>query len=100
LAGQRLINGDKTTDFHFYAREDDPFLKEVFWYKKAVEVIVSAEVKRGCQWLVSKDECEVVFKKPVNDCDTKGADHQHGGTLENDCLYIRIDPNVRVIRPG
>jgi hypothetical protein len=46
-----------------------------------------------------KDKCEVVFKKPVNDCDTNRADHKHRGTLENNCLYIRIDPNVCVIHP-
>lgn len=97
--GGPIENGDKTGDVHFYAREDDPFWSVWVGINGAVDVIISAEVKRGCKWTPTENDCEIELRKPVNDCDTNTADGKHGGTVENDCLYLRIDANVRILLP-
>jgi hypothetical protein len=63
----------------------------------SVEMTLSGEVRNGCTWHVTRADCTTILKKAVNDCDTKGEGGKHGGIVRNDCLVMRIDPNVRYL---
>src|SRR5690606_30155793 len=71
------------------------------------------EAKSGCAWLLNlvrrsgnaiymsfytnwfplQNECTEQFMKIVDDCNTDTQSKKQGGTMENNCLKWRIDPN-------
>lgn len=55
--------------------------------------IVAFEVFEGCKWEYSFDECMRYFKVPIDSCDCSKKGDKQGGTVKNNCIYARIDPN-------
>lgn len=51
------------------------------------------EVFEGCSWKFTYDECMKYFKVPVDSCNCSKMDDKQGGTVRNNCIYARIDPN-------
>ena len=54
---------------------------------------VAFEVFEGCKWEFSMDECLRYFHVPIDSCDCSKKGDKQGGTVRNNCVYARIDPN-------
>ncbi|KAI3341075.1 hypothetical protein F4824DRAFT_363645 [Ustulina deusta] len=51
------------------------------------------EVKEGCGWKADFDNCMRYLRVPIDSCDCSKKGEKQGGTVSNNCLYARIDPN-------
>ncbi|CAG9998460.1 unnamed protein product [Clonostachys byssicola] len=58
--------------------------------------IVAFEVFEGCKWTFSHDECMRYFKVPMDSCNCSKRGDKQGGTVKNNCIYARIDPNYGI----
>jgi hypothetical protein len=54
----------------------------------AVEVVASADMKDGCIWSLDKVTCQSELTKILKACG-----NGQGGTMENNCMAWRLDPN-------
>lgn len=57
---------------------------------------VTFEVFEGCEWEYDFDDCMRYFKVPMDSCDCSAKGNKQGGTVRNNCIYARIDPNYGV----
>lgn len=55
--------------------------------------VMTFEVFEGCEWEYDFDDCMRYFKVPIDSCDCGGKGEKQGGTVRNNCVYARIDPN-------
>ncbi|OIW23390.1 pectin lyase-like protein [Coniochaeta ligniaria NRRL 30616] len=60
----------------------------------AARVDVNFEVKPNCTYTWTYSECMDYMSIPVDSCNCGGVDRKQGGTAENNCLYVRVDPNI------
>ncbi|KAK2762269.1 hypothetical protein FQN54_001279 [Arachnomyces sp. PD_36] len=51
------------------------------------------EVYEGCEWEYSYDECMRYLRVPIDSCDCSQKGDKQGGSVWNNCIYARIDPN-------
>lgn len=58
--------------------------------------IIAFEVFEGCKWTFSHDECMRYFKAPMDSCNCSEQGDKQGGTVKNNCIYARIDPNYGI----
>ncbi|RDA91604.1 hypothetical protein CP533_4653 [Ophiocordyceps camponoti-saundersi (nom. inval.)] len=61
----------------------------------AMEIVVSLTMFDGCQWTWNFDECSRYLHVPVDSCNCEGVNGKQGGTVANNCLKWRIDPNTK-----
>jgi hypothetical protein len=59
-------------------------------------ILMSIEVKSGCEYTVDEGECNRYLRIPLDECNTSREGQKQGGTVENNCLKWRLDPNVKV----
>lgn len=59
-----------------------------------VTIKVRFEIKPGCDWPYSYDECRQYLKVPVDGCNCDGVNDKQGGIVENNCYKWKIDPNL------
>ncbi|KAL7624109.1 hypothetical protein AAE478_005666 [Parahypoxylon ruwenzoriense] len=60
-----------------------------------LKLITSVEVADGCEWKYNEDECNRYLHVPIDSCDCGGINHKRGGTVKNNCLTWRVDPNTK-----
>ncbi|KAG8162100.1 hypothetical protein KVR01_007865 [Diaporthe batatas] len=60
-----------------------------------VEIVFKLEVKEKCEWSYDYNECVRYLGVPVDSCNCGGINGKQGGTVENNCLYWRVDPNKK-----
>lgn len=76
------------------SRRDSEFREEAvdfLWQgasHSAVEVVVSADMKDECIWSLDKTTCQAELTKILKACG-----NGQGGTMENNCMAWRLDPN-------
>jgi len=81
--GSVLKDGDS------YKRSFDlPYNGQRIW------IDVSIQVKEGCQWTYSLDDCRHYFSRVVDGCNCGGVDGKQGGWMENNCMSVMLDPNI------
>jgi hypothetical protein len=51
-------------------------------------------IKEGCEWRWNLAECQRYLSVPVDSCNCEGIDGKQGGTLSNNCMEWKIDPNA------
>lgn len=56
--------------------------------------VIKFEVFDGCEWEYSFDECMRYFRVPIDSCNCRQKGDKQGGTVRNNCIYARIDPNT------
>lgn len=56
-------------------------------------VYMKFEVRPGCEWTYNFDECQRYMHVPVDACNCGGVNGKQGGSVSNNCLYWRVDPN-------
>ena len=64
-------------------------------------ILISLDIKEGCEWLFDENECGRYLRLPVDLCNQNTADHKNGGTAEGrigyddkTCLVWRVDPQL------
>lgn len=77
---------------YFFER---PFEFPVQNLRSPAEFIISLSVGEGCEWLSDKDECTRYLLAPIDACNCGGKNGKQGGTVSNNCLSWRIDPNSK-----
>jgi hypothetical protein len=88
------ILGDKGEAManNYYYEQDFPFP-----YNGGIGIIditISVQVKPSCEWNYTFDDCYRYLEVPANSCNCGGVNGKQGGTVENNCLKWRMDPNV------
>jgi hypothetical protein len=51
------------------------------------------EVLEGCMWEPTFNSCMRYMKGPIDSCDCSKRGDKQGGTISNNCLRLRVDPN-------
>lgn len=57
-------------------------------------LVLSLEVKKNCRWESTVAECVRYLEVLEHACDCSGTERKQGGVLTNNCLVVRVDPNV------
>ncbi|RDA95992.1 hypothetical protein CP533_5917 [Ophiocordyceps camponoti-saundersi (nom. inval.)] len=57
------------------------------------KIVLSVKMKQGCEYRVRDQECRTMLTKLVKGCPVWGKDYKRGGTIENNCLEWKIDPD-------
>lgn len=78
---------------------DGPFFKEFtkpqnVYNNQVLDIVLSINVLDGCQWKVTMDSCRRYFNVPVDSCNCAKVDSKQGGVMKNNCLELRVDPNI------
>lgn len=73
---------------------DDSLSFPVSGLSLPLEVVLSLDVFEGCEWQWDYNECRRYLSVPVDSCNCGGVNGKQGGTVENNCLRWRIDPNT------
>ena len=55
--------------------------------------ILEFEIFDGCSWMYDYDECMRYFRVPIDSCNCSKRGDKQGGTMKNNCMYLRLDPN-------
>lgn len=63
--------------------------------RSPTEFVISLEVFPGCEWVSDMDECKRYLLAPIDGCNCGGENGKQGGTVSNNCLSWRIDPNSK-----
>ena len=58
-----------------------------------LKVIVSLQIQSNCEWKYTNAECQKYGRVPIDSCDCNGENGKHGGSVYNNCLSMRVDPN-------
>jgi hypothetical protein len=62
------------------------------WESAVVKIDSSIKILPGCEWYVDENECGRELRKPIDQCNTDGENRKQGGTMKNNCVEWRIDP--------
>lgn len=60
-----------------------------------LEMVLQFELFEGCQWNWNFDECARYLHVPVDSCNCDGSDGKQGGSVKNNCMNWRLDPNSK-----
>ncbi|KAH6714441.1 pectate lyase superfamily protein-domain-containing protein [Leptodontidium sp. MPI-SDFR-AT-0119] len=60
-----------------------------------VTIRISLEIlKDTCEFVYDEKTCKQYLSVPTDSCDCGGINNKHGGTVSNNCLQWRIDPEL------
>jgi hypothetical protein len=58
-----------------------------------VTITISMKIKKGCSFDWNRSLCQKYLSVPADSCNCAGVNGKQGGTVENNCYKIRVDPN-------
>jgi len=60
-----------------------------------VTIRISLEIlKESCEFVYDEKTCMKYLSVPTDSCDCGGINDKHGGTVSNNCLEWKIDPEL------
>lgn len=60
----------------------------------SAKIDIWVTLKEGCAWFFNFLECLRYAAVPIDSCNCATFDSKQGGIMENNCLIVRVDPNL------
>ncbi|RYP06914.1 hypothetical protein DL764_002862 [Monosporascus ibericus] len=61
-------------------------------HEAGLNIVASIDVRENCQWTADLNKCQDQFMQIIDSCDTTTTADKRGGTMSNNCIQWRIDP--------